>query len=445
MRVTAYGCLWLRHGIPGAGVILPLILLVAVQARPQPQREPLPTSSPSGDPGPSSSPRPTGAPSTGSVWATYTIYTTTLSPSSTASTSAPTPSSTADGDAGMAASSDDLPLNTRIDAAFGVLGVVMIITGGALAVRASRSRWILYSVSATILMLGVDCYTTAGLKEFYARNLLGDQLFADRHRPTFEHGQFPLPQAVQIELGVIGGCTLMSLALQSKMFAELRANLRALKSDDEDRRINAQARRASQHIFRNAQRDLVEWERRHGYRTDDPELGSQGTPTEEKASDNRSHFTHGSFTRNNSGQSLSPIPEIGDESVQRSIFYGATAPARSNSHVSFADSVKGLSRNENIGRSDTMYASNGVRFPTAVAAANPTRGDPPPARSADLQERQRLLDEIANIRQSISSLHSTLPAGNPLSAPQETLSATGSSHAPLRGDAVEGGFGPDVT
>lgn len=120
-------------------------------------------------------------------------------------------------------------------------------------------------IGATALTLGIDCYSTQGLKEFYVRNLGFDSLFSAKYPPTFQNGHFPLVQGMQIELGVLGALILMGFAFQMRLWSDLRTQLSVLKRSDERRNMRSKAERAARAVARTAKRDLEEWEAKHGY------------------------------------------------------------------------------------------------------------------------------------------------------------------------------------
>lgn len=101
-------------------------------------------------------------------------------------------------------------------------------------------------VGATAVMLGIDCFTTAGLKEFYMWNLGFMELF-----PKYvDNGiQFPVTQVMQIELGLMVAVALMGIALQLRILKLLERKLREItemqKKQDEDEERRAAERFAS--------------------------------------------------------------------------------------------------------------------------------------------------------------------------------------------------------
>ena len=103
-------------------------------------------------------------------------------------------------------------------------------------------------IGATALTLGIDCYSTQGLKEFYIRNLGFDSLFSNKYPPTFQAGHFPLVQGMQIELGVLGALILMGFAFQMRLWSDLRTQLAVLKRSDEKRNMRSKAERAARAV-----------------------------------------------------------------------------------------------------------------------------------------------------------------------------------------------------
>ncbi|GAK62472.1 uncharacterized protein PAN0_001d0672 [Moesziomyces antarcticus] len=121
-------------------------------------------------------------------------------------------------------------------------------------------------IGATAVTLGIDCFSTQGLKEFYVRNLGFDALFSNKYPPVFQNGHFPMVQGMQIELGVLGALVLMGFAFQMRLWSDLRTQLAVLKRSDEKRNLRSKAERAARAVARTAKRDLAEWEARHGYK-----------------------------------------------------------------------------------------------------------------------------------------------------------------------------------
>ncbi|KAG9006291.1 hypothetical protein FRB93_008780 [Tulasnella sp. JGI-2019a] len=125
-------------------------------------------------------------------------------------------------------------------------------------------------VGSSAFMLGVDCLSTAGLKEFYIWNLGFDNMF----EPFAAAGiRYPVSQTMMIELGLIAAVAAMGVAVQLRFYQVLKKKLQEIR-EAEARREKEDEEKAARR-FENVQRELVEWEMEHGDGT--PTLGG-GTP-----------------------------------------------------------------------------------------------------------------------------------------------------------------------
>ncbi len=154
-------------------------------------------------------------------------------------------------------------------------------------------------VGATAVVLGVDCYTTgeqrrtsdflakahlilpstAGLKEFYIRNLGLDDLFVKKYPTIFGNDQWPLTTGQEVELGAIGLVFLIAVALQWRLWGDLKRSVEAIRAADEDRETRRRADRAAKSIFKSALSDLQAWESRHGKGAANARSAPAQTPT----------------------------------------------------------------------------------------------------------------------------------------------------------------------
>ncbi|KAL7285123.1 hypothetical protein ACG7TL_000215 [Trametes sanguinea] len=113
-------------------------------------------------------------------------------------------------------------------------------------------------VGATAFMLGVDCFTTAGLKEFYVWNLGFDMLFTKYK----DHGiKFPVTQIMQIELGMMGAVSIMGMAVQFQILKILQRKLKEIEAEREKQNREAEERAAER--FREIEEEKAAWERDH--------------------------------------------------------------------------------------------------------------------------------------------------------------------------------------
>ncbi|KAM0756357.1 hypothetical protein T439DRAFT_352054 [Meredithblackwellia eburnea MCA 4105] len=112
------------------------------------------------------------------------------------------------------------------------------------------------ALGAMALVVGVDCFTTAGLKEFFVFNLGLRSLF-----PKLK-GNFPLSLGMQIELGVIAALFVSFAAWQWRGYDVLLRKARELKAADrartrDEEKEGYKARAAMEN-------DLDDWEDRYG-------------------------------------------------------------------------------------------------------------------------------------------------------------------------------------
>jgi hypothetical protein len=113
-------------------------------------------------------------------------------------------------------------------------------------------------VGASVVMLGADCFSTAGLKEFYVWNIGYRNLFP---KYTEHNIQFPVSQAMQIELGLIGAVALMGVAVQLRILHVLQRKLREIAEEQKRREQQDEAKAAER--FSKLELEKAEWEREH--------------------------------------------------------------------------------------------------------------------------------------------------------------------------------------
>ncbi|KAF8634405.1 hypothetical protein AX15_000857 [Amanita polypyramis BW_CC] len=114
-------------------------------------------------------------------------------------------------------------------------------------------------MGSTAFMLGIDCFTTAGLKEFYMWNLGFRSLF-----PKFTHGiEFPVSQAMEIELGLIAAMALMGIALQFRILTVLQKKLLEIAQERKFLGADADEEAAASERLSRLERERDEWEKEH--------------------------------------------------------------------------------------------------------------------------------------------------------------------------------------
>ncbi|WAR56356.1 hypothetical protein PtB15_7B204 [Puccinia triticina] len=111
------------------------------------------------------------------------------------------------------------------------------------------------AMGAAAVVLGIDCFTTGGLKEFWLYIVGFGGMF-----PRLSY--FPFTVTMQAELGVMAGLFLMGASVQWRLLEVIRKKIDELKQLDQDRRMQEDAAAYRQSMALDA--DLALWEKRHG-------------------------------------------------------------------------------------------------------------------------------------------------------------------------------------
>ncbi|OAV96421.1 hypothetical protein PTTG_04011 [Puccinia triticina 1-1 BBBD Race 1] len=111
------------------------------------------------------------------------------------------------------------------------------------------------AMGAAVVVLGIDCFTTGGLKEFWLYNVGFGALF-----PRLNY--FPFTVTIQAELGVMAALFLMGAAVQWRLLEIIMKKIHELKQLDRDRKLEEEAAAYRQSMLLDA--DLALWEKRHG-------------------------------------------------------------------------------------------------------------------------------------------------------------------------------------
>ncbi|KIM75371.1 hypothetical protein PILCRDRAFT_79053, partial [Piloderma croceum F 1598] len=250
-------------------------------------------------------------------------------------------------------------------------------------------------VGATAFMLGVDCFTTAGLKEFYVWNIGFKTLF-----PKFvdNNMRFPVSQTMQIELGLMGATALMGGAVQLRILAVLQRKLKEIAAEqrkrDEEAEIHASKR------FTGLSKEKEEWERNHptlskhgrqesGYESNTPLLkeGESGSPLVDDKRSSTVTFGLDGRSRHLSGVSDFVAASTSDDEIKRT-----TKPPQNPGALPALD--LGLGIQEDVPRS----------FMDNDTAKKPE--------TDDIARKEALLGEIQAVRRSIDALRSESPSSD---------------------------------
>ncbi|KAJ7357256.1 hypothetical protein DFH08DRAFT_1076261 [Mycena albidolilacea] len=252
-------------------------------------------------------------------------------------------------------------------------------------------------VGSSAFMLGVDCFTTAGLKEFYIWNLGFRGLFPKYVNAGIE---FPVSQTMQIELGLIGAITLMGIAVQLRVLTVLQKKLQEIAEEQRQRDEEAEVQAAGR--FATVLRERDEWEKDH--------------PTINK------------HERQESGYSSMPLMKDQD---------GSNSPAGEHRNSTFTLVNEGRTRHQSAGSEflfaptpdeELSRATRNLQTPGVLPALDLGLGikddvprsfiakddtSPRNLSGVDLEElerKEKLVAEIATIRRSIDALKSETPA-----------------------------------
>ncbi|KAJ3779103.1 hypothetical protein FB446DRAFT_711022 [Lentinula raphanica] len=257
-------------------------------------------------------------------------------------------------------------------------------------------------VGASAFILGVDCFTTAGLKEFYVWNIGFQALFT---RFTSQGIEFPVTQTMQIELGLIGAVALMGIAVQLRILKVLQRKLHEIALEQKKRDEDAELAAAGG--FAHIMREREEWEKEHlskhgrqesGYSSMPLMKDQDGSASPGLTAEHRSDYTHVAVDgrpRYNSGVSdflAAPTP---NDELKRATSRGLQSPG-----VLPALDL-GLGIKDDV--PDGFIAKD---EPTQKTAAE---------REAE-QKRLELMEEINIIRRSIDALKNGSPEPSSASA-----------------------------
>ncbi|KAF8605192.1 hypothetical protein BDV93DRAFT_75890 [Ceratobasidium sp. AG-I] len=261
--------------------------------------------------------------------------------------------------------------------------------------------------SATIL--GVDCFTTAGLKEFYVWNLGFMRLF-----PKFyEIGMaYPLSQTMQIELGLIAAVALMGGAVQFKMLERLKTRLHEI--DVEQRKRDEDAEIAAAERLGAFDEQLDDWEKRHGRRAGagagsakevDSSLGPQ-TPTA-MTYDGRPSSQFSAL--NGKGTPGTPGPAPGTRLSDyfavplRSPKPAVVMPEPAHAGISGRPQSIGALPVLDLGTDDLAGGAGGVRRDSIARMEDAVKANED---AAAIRRKEELLAEIQTIKKNIAQLKS---------------------------------------
>jgi len=145
-----------------------------------------------------------------------------------------------------------------------LIGVLCVVCWSLSFSHYTRAYGLMFSTSfsgATAFVLGIDCFSRGGLKEFwvYLWNL-NDDLF------PLNTTTYPVTRGTRVETVIVILGTIIGIISQIKLWkvVQTRQKAREAVQAEEERRRDAEEETMSRHIARQNDRDRVEWEKRYG-------------------------------------------------------------------------------------------------------------------------------------------------------------------------------------
>ncbi|KAJ7783670.1 hypothetical protein DFH07DRAFT_197397 [Mycena maculata] len=254
-------------------------------------------------------------------------------------------------------------------------------------------------VGSSAFMLGVDCFTTAGLKEFYIWNLGFASLF-----PKYvDNGiAFPVSQTMQIELGLIGAITLMGIAVQLRVLTVLQRKLQEIAEEQKKRDEEAEIQAAGR--FATVLRERDDWEKDH--------------PTMSKHGRAESGYSSMPLMKDHDGSHSPVAGEHNRSSTFTLVNEGRPRHQSAGSDFLFApppeEELSRATRNlQTPGVLPALDLGLGIKddVPRSFIAKDETPRKPSSgAELEELKRKEELVAEILTIRRSIDALKSETPA-----------------------------------
>ncbi|KAF8507000.1 hypothetical protein F5888DRAFT_1798214 [Russula emetica] len=243
-------------------------------------------------------------------------------------------------------------------------------------------------VGSTAVILGVDCFTTAGLKEFYMWNIGYRELFP---KYISHNIQFPVTQSMEIEIGLIGAVWLMGIAVQLRVLQVLQRKLKEITAEQKRRDRLNEAKNAER--FSKLEQEKADWEREHSG------LGKHDRTDSEFSGTTLHRGGDGSMPR-------ADDPNFGTRPRRSSClseFLAAGAPEEELRRAAMKNS-------QSPGALPVLDLGSDIKDDVPRAFVSGEAGKAiPGAKPDDIKARSELLQEIQTIRRSIDVLKSETP------------------------------------
>jgi Domain of unknown function (DUF4203) len=270
--------------------------------------------------------------------------------------------------------------------------------------------------------LGADCFSSAGLKEvrllrhlhtcrtkpnfdllvqFYIWNLGFRDLFP---KYTTHNIQFPVSQAMQIELGLVGAVALMGIAIQLRVLQVLQQKLKEIAEEHRRRERQDEAKAAER--FSTLERDKAAWEKEHPTLNKHGRQDSEfsGTIGESSSTPKPDDYNTGTRARRSSGLSEFLAARTPEEELKRAVMKNPQSP----------------------GVLPVLDLGSDIKddVPRAFVSGDTGKNNFGGTKVEDLKAREELLQEIQTIRRSIDVLKSETPQSSSGSCSRHPSSAS---------------------
>ncbi|WWD18486.1 hypothetical protein CI109_102938 [Kwoniella shandongensis] len=292
-------------------------------------------------------------------------------------------------------------LITSVLGRWGLLGGLTVAAFVASLPKITNPHMMLVStawIGATAFTLGVDCYTRAGLKEFYVYNLGFHDLF-----PKLNGANYPLTQTMMIELGILAAVVVIGAAIQFRVLNILQKRLKQMQEEEEARIDAVEVEKAAER-FKNVGAELTQWEEKHGHQSS--VSGSGSGP---------SSYPYGSSTLQADRSSVA-LPQLGfaDETDGR-------RDGRPSSTLSLLRRTDSRGYYEGLGINSPTLQNNSdtptsAMFTGIEELRSPERGaglTSPVGNDPELESKLKLLEEVKRAREevrgSLDKLRATTP------------------------------------
>ncbi|KAH8925731.1 hypothetical protein BT69DRAFT_1318032 [Atractiella rhizophila] len=254
-------------------------------------------------------------------------------------------------------------------------------------------------IGATAVVLGVDCYTTQNLKEYYVYILGFKAIFPDRNKDksfNVSDNIEWLVLAMQIELGVLGALIICGIAFQARILKVLKEKVQKIKEEDQEREVMEEV--AAQDLESRKIADLARWEEKHNNKRASSTMSLLGgrspslfpPPTGTPASLDAAEFEFG---------------RVRTDSKHSSVFLPTHSRTNSNDILRNGQPITTHPSHSRTNSNDLLRI--GQPAPVAMVDEHP-----------DLVAKRKELEEISKIRNEISRLRETIgsPTPNPPAA-----------------------------